>query len=713
MSESFQSAYQEEEQRLEQTLSLIHRQYDELKEIPIYRGSDFTEQVLEDHRETRRQRLSRAIKDPYFARMDVRQVDRDKSHILYIGKQGVDDEETWKLGDTEAYPLVLDWRAPVASLFYAFNGGEDAVPYETPEGREEAQVDLKRNLIIRQERLQRVADTYNRSSGDEHVNDEFLVYRLGENKDNKLRDIVSTIQAEQDLIIRAPKNKALFIQGVAGSGKTTVALHRLAFLLYQYQEQVRAERMIIFAPNRMFLDYISDVLPELGVGDIQQRTFADWALELTGLDERIHLISAAEEAELWYGELQGASQDVQAAGGRMKGSLAWRQLIQDTVQEIVEQAVPEEDFSPWDGAAIKHEQLVTWYHEEYRSYAPAKRLERVSARIQRWIEMELKRERSRTALQEKKRKSSSRLKAYMKKWPKPDVLHIYKTLIKTDAVRQFLTPALWKQTVSDLKQNNIRQEDLTTLTYIHTLMYGVERTHTFDHIVIDEAQDFSPLHLALLNQCVRSQSFTVLGDLSQGIHAYAGIESWGELRNLFQEEDTGYFELRRSYRSTMEIIEFANVILERGITNPILAEPVFRSGEPVQVLSHDENDQLTYIEAELNAMKEHNFETTALLTRTTEEARQLATQLRENGWEINLMDGKQDTYAGGISVLPVYLSKGLEFDAVTIVGADSNRYGMQPLEARLLYVGCTRALHRLSVLYAGTCSPLINSSTEE
>ncbi|MGN7309216.1 HelD family protein, partial [Bacillus subtilis] len=183
------------------------------------------------------------------------------------------------------HPLVIDWRAPVASLFYSFTGGEASATYEAPEGLIEGLVYLKRNVVIRQRILERVADTYNRDSDQPAVSDEFLVYRLGENKDNKLRDIVSTIQAEQDQIIRAARNTALIIQGVAGSGKTTVALHRLAFLLYQYKEQVSAEKMVIFAPNHMFLDYISDVLPELGVGDIQQRTFPDWAMNLLGLDQ--------------------------------------------------------------------------------------------------------------------------------------------------------------------------------------------------------------------------------------------------------------------------------------------------------------------------------------------------------------------------------------------------------------------------------------------
>lgn len=273
--EDFQSAYQEEKARLDRTLEDIEKQLLALRSIPEYTGHDFTEQVLEASRQSAREQLERSFPEPYFGRLDFGEQGKPgKSY--YIGKLGVGDP-------TGKEPSVIDWRAPLASLFYSFTGG-DSASYEAPEGMIEGLVYLKRNVVIRKGILERVADTYNRDSEGPAVSDEFLVYRLGENKDNRLRDIVSTIQAEQDLIIRAAKNTALIIQGVAGSGKTTVALHRLAFLLYQYKEQITAERMIIFAPNHMFIDYISEVLPELGVGDIQQSTYSDWAAKILGLD---------------------------------------------------------------------------------------------------------------------------------------------------------------------------------------------------------------------------------------------------------------------------------------------------------------------------------------------------------------------------------------------------------------------------------------------
>lgn len=722
MSDTFQSAYQEEHQHLDETQQEINKQYEALVKVPVYRGHDFTEQVLEDAREQRRQRLKRAAREPYFGRIDIRELHRESKVPLYIGKQGVDLDfkSTLPLAQgslgkdhEDLYPLVIDWRAPVASLFYSFTGGSAPGSYEAPEGTIDANVYLKRNLVIRNKQLQRVVDTYNEQSGEEHVTDEFLVYRLGENKDNRLRDIVSTIQAEQDQIIRAPKNQALFIQGVAGSGKTTVALHRLAYLLYQYQEQLRSERMIIFAPNRMFLDYISDVLPELGVADIQQRTFSDWALELTGLEENIQLVDPMDEIEYWYGSIEERPVFTASATGRLKGSMEWMRAMNKHLMQWVKHAIPEEAFSPWDNHELPRQTIVDWFEKEYRSYEPAKRVERIQARIQRWIEMELKRITSRTQLQDFKKKASQRLKAYMKKWPKTDAILVYQSLLQTEEAKQYLSEPAVKETLKRIKQKRLKSEDLASIVYLHIRLHGIENSSRFDHVVIDEAQDFSPLQIALLDRLVKTHSFTILGDLSQGIHAYAGIEDWSEMQDLFDTEQAAYFELNRSYRSTMEIIHFANSILKRGVQAKLLAEPVFRSGNPVQITHLNELSTVDWIMQELPRHEEAGYQTTAVLTRTTQEARELAQQLQANGIAVSLIDGRQQKYEGGVSVLPVYLSKGLEFDAVILTHATATHYRQQPLEARLMYVGCTRALHQLTLVVEGDLSPLLPESDDE
>lgn len=748
--EHFQSAYQEEKARLARTLEEIERQLKELRSIPVYTGQDFTEQLLEANRESQRKQLEQSVHEPYFGRLDFAERGRSRMPI-YIGKEGVGDPDG-------KHPIVIDWRAPIASLFYSFTGGDEA-SYVAPEGLIDGLVYLKRNIVIRKGILDRVVDTYDKDSDGPAVSDEFLVYRLGENKDNRLRDIVSTIQAEQDQIIRAAKNTALIIQGVAGSGKTTVALHRLAFLLYQYKELISAERLVIFAPNHMFIDYISEVLPELGVGDIQQNTFSDWAAEVLGLDEgpsdgtkalsrwfdgdrpgqtvgRGHADGLAQAQKLRQGiaqtqdqaeeakeqvlalaqglgrkqmhgmaQVQGRLDDTQLPG-RFKGSMHFKTLIDAYLENLESICVPEGDFEPWDGARLSRKEIIGWFEGEYRHYPVARRKERVLARIHRWIEMELKKSPSAAALKERKKKAQQREKAYAKKWPELAPLSLYRELfgIRRSGGTAGLADMsaripreIWRETQGYLKKSALNEEDLPALLYLYSVVNEIDGKMTFDHVVIDEAQDFSPFQVYVLDRFVKGHSFTILGDLSQGIHYYKGVRSWEEMQSLFRSEETAYFALTRSYRSTMEIIEFANEILQRGVGTDLLAVPVFRSGEPVRLLPAAGERRLDAIRHALDKVLAGSYRTAAILTRTMREAEELHEELTKAGADIHLINGELKEYAGGVSVLPVYLSKGLEFDAVIVTDVDPLHYG--PEDAKLLYVGCTRALHELWLLH--------------
>ncbi|RRJ67074.1 DNA helicase UvrD [Paenibacillus oralis] len=737
--EHFQSAYQEEKARLDRTLEEIERQLKELRSIPVYTGHDFTEQLLEANRESQRKQLEQSVHEPYFGRLDFAERGRSRTPI-YIGKVGVGDPEV-------GHPLVIDWRAPIASLFYSFTGGDEA-SYIAPEGLIDGLVYLKRNIVIRKGILDRVVDTYDKDSDGPAVSDEFLVYRLGENKDNRLRDIVSTIQAEQDQIIRAAKNTALIIQGVAGSGKTTVALHRLAFLLYQYKEQISAERLVIFAPNHMFIDYISEVLPELGVGDIQQNTFSDWAARVLDLNEvpsdgtealsrwfdggspgqtvgqaqeqrlgrkQGQVQDQAEEQVLAQGlgrkrmqgiaQIQGCPDDTRLSD-RFKGSMHFKTLIDVYLENLESVCVPEGDFEPWDGARLSRKEIIGWFEGEYRHYPVARRKERVLARIHRWIEMELKKSPSTAALKERKKKAQQREKAYAKKWPELAPLSLYRELfgIRRSGGAAGLADMsaripreIWRETQGYLKKNALKEEDLPALLYLYSVVNEIDGKMTFDHVVIDEAQDFSPFQVYVLDRFVKGHSFTILGDLSQGIHYYKGVRSWEEMQSLFRPEETAYFALTRSYRSTMEIIEFANEILQRGVGTDLLAVPVFRSGEPVRLLPAAGERRFGAIRHALDKALSGSYRTAAILTRTMREAEELHEELTKAGADIHLINGELKEYAGGVSVLPVYLSKGLEFDAVIVTDVDPLHYG--PEDAKLLYVGCTRALHELWLLH--------------
>ncbi|XEC94726.1 3'-5' exonuclease [Paenibacillus tarimensis] len=698
-----QNAYQEERARLEETLGEIESQ---LNNIPgRYYGDDYVEQLLDAKRQEKRQRLELLNAEPYFGRLDFREAGKHTPLPLYIGKRGMDRSDT---GD----PYIIDWRAPVASLFYSFTGGDVPVQFEAPEGTVEGEVFRKRNLSIREQSLERVVDSYVRGGDNLGLSDEFLLYRLGEKKDNRLRDIVSTIQAEQDKIIRAQRNTALIIQGAAGSGKTTVALHRLAFLLYQYQEQVRAERMIIFAPNAMFLDYISGVLPELGVGHVRQTTFAEWAWEI--LKEQAKPAADATDGR-WF-TLEGMRPKIDTfTPGRYKGSIAFKTWIDERLQDLEKTYLPELDFEPWGGHRLPYAAIREWFETEYRHYPLAARRERLLARMNRWMEMA-----QNAVADPKKRKElgktgKQRLRAYGKKLPELGAMAVYKLLFgsgrggkeQSSKIPAGLPAAIAEQTRRDLDKGVVRPEDLPPLLWIHFTLNGLPGPK-FDHVVIDEAQDVSPFQVELLKACMNEPSFTILGDLAQGIHAYRGIHKWEEVTMLFGAHQCAYHELRQSYRSTLEIIEFANTLLPFTGTSLPPAQPVFRSGEPVEVIPFDRSEEVTdWVITFLADNRERGMRTTAVIGRTEKDCGEIHEQLKGHGVESALITEGQQSYSGGVSVVPVHLAKGLEFDAVVLLHVDPVRYTDTPQDAKLLYVGCTRALHRLALSYLKAPSPLI------
>ncbi|WP_212936544.1 HelD family protein [Bacillus hominis] len=683
--------FEEELQKMKDILCTMDEQLEQLEKIPVYYGEDFKEQILESMRESNRQNLRIGVQEPYFGRLDFQEDGKEDVMPIYIGKVGVSDKDTMK-------PMVIDWRAPVASMFYSFTGGEELAFYHSPDGLVEGDVYLKRNISIRKRELERVVDTYVKGNEDVSHADDFLLYRLGENKDNKLKDIVSTIQSEQNDIIRAERNLPLLIQGVAGSGKTTIALHRLAFLIYEYREQLEAERMIVFAPNSLFLDYISSVLPELGVGNISQTTFPDWALRM--LEGSVKLKQTEEKLK----EAFSINRDEKKVMlGKLKGTLEFKSFIEERLVQFEKDLVPTKDFEAWDKAVIPVEDVKKWMQVEYKHYPLKKRRERLVGRMKRWIEIELKKFGETNEKKLLKKEATKRLNTYMNFWPKMSPLSLYSSMLKSKEILDVLPEELVQETEKNCRKKEVYGEDLPALIYIHHRITGIEIGQKFHHVVIDEAQDFSPFQVYVLKEITLGNSFTILGDLSQAIYDYQGIEDWNAFKEVFQE--TGYYELTRSYRSTKEIIEFANEIIKNAEIPVGLATPVFRSGEEVKVI-HAE-DQFTEVLKTLQHLQNEDVKTIAVIGRTDEECRQMYEKLTNAGLTVNVIEADQSKYEGGISVVPVYLAKGLEFDAVLLIDVDEEHYKNTKHDAKLLYVGCTRSLHDLWLFYSGEVSPLI------
>lgn len=258
-------------------------------------------------------------------------------------------------------------------------------------------------------------------------------------------------------------------------------------------------------------------------------------------------------------------------------------------------------------------------------------------------------------------------------------------------------------------KDKITLDDLAPLLDIHDYWYGIERDERFDHVVIDEAQDFSPYQVSVLHARTKTASFTILGDLAQGIHSNEGIDEWENFIDLFGTSRSKFFQMTKSYRSTYEIIAFSNTILRHLANRPAYAEPVFRSGEEVQIQQVDTEEKLEKITSWIHDMKNKEMKTIAGILRSEADCNAIYPKLKEKIPELTMITTEDKSYEGGISLLPVYVSKGLEFDTVLMVDVDETRYPVTEQTAKLLYVGCTRALHHLSVIHSGNASKLISN----
>ena len=676
-----------------------------------------------DAGERRRQYL-RAARQPYFSRIDFAEEHAGIPQPFYIGKSG--------LSDRTGRQIVVDWRTPIADIYYANTIGK--VSYMAPKGEIKGELSLKRHYLIEDGKLESMMDV------DVSANDDFLQMALGDSKDNRLKDIVSTIQSEQNEIIRAPLDVPLVVQGVAGSGKTTIALHRIAYLIYTYQSEFTAHDFLIIAPNNLFLDYISAVLPELGVEQVRQCTFADLAGKVTG--EKYKLVdSNARLITLLSPDVSEEEKALIEESSRFKGSMAFLKVLEQYVLELTEKIIPDKDFVLWGHVLAASSEirsiifLRTDAGWEKRLQDLRDRLNMEVRKMRGKIEEELQKpfdeeiehlryhmaagedrrlrivsliNRREQAETEFRKECKTAVTAYMNGFPKINAGKDYRRLLSDqeklcrlshNAVTPDAAAYMARQCRLMSKKNLVEIEDLAPLMLLHARLKGVDDTIRARFAAIDEAQDFSELQFAVLKQVLRTDRFSIFGDLSQGIHGYRGVSSWESLcRNVFHGI-CQYRVLEQSYRTTIEIMDFANKVLAH-IHNETLvhAKPLVRHGDLPQCRSLFSGKQL--LEAIAQRIKEHvesGYSSIAVVTKTDADAQKLYRGLLSAFPGIQLLKDGDTAYGGGIMVLPAHLSKGLEFDAV-IVTCLNDDYADSNLDIKLLYVAITRALHRMDVI---------------
>ncbi|MDW7670619.1 MAG: RNA polymerase recycling motor HelD [Bacillota bacterium] len=673
--------------------------------------------------------LMKSRQKPYFARMDLKQQDKDDVEEFYIGKVSLFDE-------TMDTPMVVDWRAPIASVYY--DGRLGKTTYEATGIEYEIDLYKKRQYTIEEGTLVDYMDV------DISTSDAFLQASLEHHAGEKLKDIVATIQEEQNTIIRADIEKPLIVQGVAGSGKTTIALHRIAYLIYTHSDTFMPEDFMIIAPNNLFLDYISGVLPELGAERVRQTTYIDFMLDVIG--KKLKLRDTNEKLKwLVKNDADGdeaAKKQLVSRAAAYKNSMAMKRILDHYIYRIKMDLLPEEDFAIEGEVLLSSDEICHLVHVDYAYLPVYKRIDRLKQvlakavkassrkileKVEREYDQQLDRIRDReepsharttklvrlmnqrdeklTAI---KKGVKNAVNAYIDKVPRDTLLGFYQAMLtspgimgygaapeETDIVRHLL-----EEGQELFSANRVEVEDLAALVCLKHQLFGLDEALDIKYAVIDEAQDFSNFQFAVLREILNTDRFTILGDLSQGIHMYRSIENWDYVQHEVFSTEANFLTLEQSYRTTIEIMNLANAVLEQSpLDHLIMAKPVVRHGQkPVLKTVDDEKQLVAAISEHIGSLKAEAITTVAVITKTQEEARQLHKKLtKQTQWEMALIDEKTMHFDHQVVVMPAHLAKGLEFDAV-IVATAKDRFAIDELDAKLLYVAMTRALHRLAVI---------------
>ena len=652
--------------------------------------------------------LEKALKTPYFARVDFTEEDSDNTQYIYIGRTNIFDEES--------NVAVVDWRAPISSIYY--DGQIGKTQYKCPEGVIKGQLSLKRQYTIENAELLSYNDI------DITTNDQVLQDCLNENSDTRLKNIVATIQSEQNKIIRANMFKPLIVQGVAGSGKTTVALHRIAYLVYTYENSFRPEDFLIIAPNKFFLDYISNVLPDLGVDYVRQQTFEEFALEI--IDAKINL----ENQNIKLSKIVNGCNKINLLqdASKFKSSIRFKEMIDEYLYNLKDSILPKLDFKISGITVISFTELKQILDDNFTRNSLKHSLDimhnimdkRVKDRANDLVEIITKKRKedleqidTNLDLQEQQQKRLEIFKQteyeigqllkggkrlvsdYIKQIKLEKIIEHYKKIIKNkELFNKFVDEELSKYIIEQFNPKKLEYEDITPLLYLQYKIFGLSEKFSLKHIVIDEAQDFSEFQFFTLNKILQNnKSITILGDIAQGIYSYKGTNDWDRINKIVFNGEANIEKLNNSYRTTYEIMTEANKILDkiRRKENINLAIPVSRHGEKVNYFKTENKIEL--IESSIEELINKGYKNIAIIGKNTEECNDIYKEIRK--FKAKLILEYLNDYSGGITIVPSYLSKGLEFDSVIIY--DINSYNNTDLETKLLYVAFTRAMHTLDV----------------
>lgn len=583
------------------------------------------------------QRLFRIQNKPYFGSIRFKEEGSEEEDNIYIGITHVEDKLDY---------YVHDWRSPICSMFYDYETG--SASYKAPSGIIKGNIIKKRQYIIEDAELKHIFDN------DLNISDSLLQEVLAEESSDKMKNIVNTIQEEQNKVIRNTEDKNLIVEGIAGSGKTSVALHRIAFLLYRIPN-LTSSNVVVFTPNKVFSEYISNVLPELGEDNTYDMTFYDLLCQnineykdienFTDFISRYYKGNVDNYDMVKYKQSDEIIKDIDSYINNLLSTIKFNNKLE--YDNFIE---------------IDTEELNNMLNYKYNRFPLFERIKEISKRIA-------------SNNYEGSTKNASSIEKKLKELLniKLDLKDIFNNFYQSEYSK-------YKDKVND---KYLYYEDACIFLYIKSLLVGFNTNHVIKEIVIDEAQDYNKLQYLIIKKTFKTSNYTILGDTNQTINPYYKYDSLEELTSIF--ESSKYITLTKTYRSTGKIIDYTNKILGlnhvTAIRNDKASDIIFRN-------NITKNDFLT----DINNLK-NTSKSIAIITKNDKEAEEVYNMLKDD-LDIMLIDGfghiKRD-----LVVVPSYVAKGLEFDSVIIYTDKDNKY--QEKDKYLFYVACTRAQHNLII----------------